>query len=158
MTASLSRLRGRMGDETTLGKLWALPGQAFSVYCVYRIIATCLTTLRRFYYPDTAFSQNDPINRLLGLLAKHWDPDVDTVAAARLLSFLMSGVYVASPIIPSPASHPARVRQLMPTSDFGVAFSPPRRTLQCRLCSSSPGGFRAFCTMHGRIWPSLWAR
>ena len=94
MTTSLSRLRGRLSarEATVLGRLSALPGQVFSVYCVYRILATTLTTIRRFYYPNAAFSQNDPINRLLGLLAKLWDPDIDMDVAARLLSFLMSGV------------------------------------------------------------------
>jgi len=94
MTASLSRLRRRLAvsKPTPLGRLSRFSGQAFGVYCVYRILATSLATVRRFYYPHNAFSQSDPINRLLGLLAKHWDPEIDTVGAARLLSFLMSGV------------------------------------------------------------------
>ena len=75
-----------------LDRLSGIAGHAFGFYCVYRVLATSFTTIRRFYYPNTTFSQSDPINRLLGWLARHWDPDIDMVAAARLLSFLMSGV------------------------------------------------------------------
>jgi hypothetical protein len=47
------------------------------------------------YYPAASFSSSDPINRFLGLLAKHWDPKLDQLAWARTISFLLSGVILA---------------------------------------------------------------
>lgn len=96
LSSSLSMLRSRQANSaraaTFSGKLLLIPTYVFSVYCVYRIIATTLTTLRRLYYPAASFSSSDPINRFLGLLAKHWDPKLDQIAWARQISFLLSGV------------------------------------------------------------------
>ncbi|GAB1320363.1 hypothetical protein MFIFM68171_10573 [Madurella fahalii] len=100
LAASLSHLKSQKAaharDGTTLGRLLAVPRYAFAVYCVYRILATTLTTLRRVYYPSASFSSSDPINRFLGLLAKHWDPKLDQLAWARQISFLLSGVILAA--------------------------------------------------------------
>jgi len=100
LSASLSLLRTRKAvharDGTALGKLLAIPSYAFSMYCIYRILATSLTTLRRATYPTASFSSSDPINRFLGLLAKHWDPKLDQMAWARQISFLLSGVILAA--------------------------------------------------------------
>ncbi|KAH8894870.1 G protein-coupled receptor [Thozetella sp. PMI_491] len=100
LSSSLSLLRSRQAaharDGTALGRLLAIPSYAFSLYCVYRIMATLLTTLRRMYYPAASFSSSDPINRFLGLLAKHWDPKLDQIAWARQISFLLSGVILAA--------------------------------------------------------------
>ncbi|KAK3379771.1 Abscisic acid G-protein coupled receptor-domain-containing protein, partial [Lasiosphaeria ovina] len=100
LATSLSLLRARQAaharDGTALGKVLAVPSYVFSVYCVYRILATTLTTLRRMYYPAASFASSDPINRFLGLLAKHWDPKLDQMAWARQISFLLSGVILAA--------------------------------------------------------------
>ncbi|KAI5863170.1 Abscisic acid G-protein coupled receptor-domain-containing protein [Durotheca rogersii] len=100
LSSSLSMLRSRQAisarTATLSGKLLLIPPYAFSVYCVYRIVATTLTTLRRLYYPAASFSSSDPINRFLGLLAKHWDPKLDQIAWARQISFLLSGVILAA--------------------------------------------------------------
>ncbi|KAI2639591.1 Abscisic acid G-protein coupled receptor-domain-containing protein [Hypomontagnella submonticulosa] len=100
LSSSLSMLRSRQASSaraaTFSGKLLSIPTYVFSVYCVYRIIATTLTTLRRLYYPTASFSSSDPINRFLGLLAKHWDPKLDQIAWARQISFLLSGVILAA--------------------------------------------------------------
>ncbi|KAH7037911.1 Abscisic acid G-protein coupled receptor-domain-containing protein [Microdochium trichocladiopsis] len=100
LAASLATLRARQVNtaraRTTVGKLFLLPTYVFSIYCLYRIAATLLTTLRRLYYPASSFSSSDPINRLLGLLAKHWDPKLDQIAWARQISFLLSGVILAA--------------------------------------------------------------
>ncbi len=99
LTASLSVLKSRQAaharDGTVLGSLLAVPRYIFAGYCVYRILATTLTTLRRTYYPSASFSSSDPINRFLGVLAKHWDPKLDQIAWARQISFLLSGVILA---------------------------------------------------------------
>ncbi|KAL2135452.1 hypothetical protein VTI74DRAFT_8438 [Chaetomium olivicolor] len=100
LAASLSSLKSRQAaharDGTALGILFAMPQYIFATYCVYRILATTLTTLRRMYYPSASFSSSDPINRFLGLLAKHWDPKLDQLAWARQISFLLSGVILAA--------------------------------------------------------------
>ncbi|KAJ4413744.1 hypothetical protein N0V85_003446, partial [Neurospora sp. IMI 360204] len=118
LSSSLSILRSRQAaharDGTPLGRLLSLPSYIFSLYCIYRVLATTLTTLRRNHYSflsllffsssttpsgstgstggGSTFSSTDPINRFLSLLAKHWDPKLDQVAWARQISFLLSGV------------------------------------------------------------------
>ncbi|KAI5926359.1 Abscisic acid G-protein coupled receptor-domain-containing protein [Camillea tinctor] len=100
LASNLNALRSRQANTaraaTAVGKLLLVPTYGFSVYCVYRIVATTLATLRRLYYPTASFSSSDPINRLLGLLAKHWDPKLDQIAWARQISFLLSGVILAA--------------------------------------------------------------
>ncbi|KAK4137224.1 hypothetical protein BT67DRAFT_438478 [Trichocladium antarcticum] len=100
LAASLSLLRSQKaahsGDGTIRGRLVDILRYAFASYCVYRILATTLTTLRRMYYPAAAFSASDPISRVLGLLARHWDPKLDQLAWARTISFLLSGVILAA--------------------------------------------------------------
>lgn len=97
LSSALTQLKSRQVAQaragTAVGRLLAVPAYVFSIYCVYRILATSLTSFRRLYYPASAsFSSSDPINRFLGLLAKHWDPKLDQTAWARQISFLLSGV------------------------------------------------------------------
>lgn len=82
--------------STALGRLLLVPSHLFSAYCVYRILATALTTLRRASSPSASFASSDPINRVLGLLARHWDPKLDQLAWARLISFALSGVILVA--------------------------------------------------------------
>lgn len=101
LSTSLGALKSRQAAEaragTAMGNLLAIPAYIFSIYCIYRILATSLTSFRRLYYPASAsFSSSDPINRFLGLLAKHWDPKLDQTAWARQISFLLSGVILAA--------------------------------------------------------------
>ena len=96
LSSSVSMMRNRRDAaaraSTTLGQLTLLPSHLFSAYCVYRVLATLLTSLRRLHAPDTTFANSDPINRLLGLVARHWDPKLDQLAWARTISFALSGV------------------------------------------------------------------
>lgn len=97
LSSALAALRSKQVAQaragTALGRLLAVPACIFSIYCVYRILATSLTSFRRLYYPASAsFSSSDPISRFLGLLARHWDPKLDQIAWARQISFLLSGV------------------------------------------------------------------
>ncbi|KAL2271509.1 hypothetical protein VTJ83DRAFT_880 [Remersonia thermophila] len=100
LASSVSNLRTRKAaharDGTTLGLLLSIPRHAFATYCLYRILATLFTTLRRAYYPWAAFSSSDPINRFLALIARHWDPALDVAAWARQISFLLSGAILAA--------------------------------------------------------------
>lgn len=77
---------------TTIGRVLLVPSYIFSCYCVYRILATSMTTVRRMYSPNASFASSDPINRFLSLIAKHWDPKLDQIAWARTISFALSGV------------------------------------------------------------------
>lgn len=100
LASALSVIRSKKAaharDGTTLGALMALPNYAFGIYCIYRILATILTTFRRRYQPAAAFSTSDPVSRFLGLLARHWDPKLDQIAWSRQISFLLSGVILAA--------------------------------------------------------------
>ncbi|KAH0598083.1 hypothetical protein MHUMG1_04455 [Metarhizium humberi] len=78
--------------STVCGRIMLVPSYVFAGYCVYRILATTLTTFRRIHSPSASFSNSDPINRFLGLMARHWDPKLDQLAWARTISFALSGV------------------------------------------------------------------
>ncbi|CAF3581296.1 unnamed protein product [Fusarium graminearum] len=82
--------------STPLGRLFLVPSQLFSLYCLYRIGATTITTIRRAYSPTSSFANTDPINRFLSILARHWDPKLDQLAWARLISFALSGVILVA--------------------------------------------------------------
>jgi len=92
LTVLQSRHAASQREATALGKFMIIPTYGFSVYCLYRIVATTLTTLHRWVSDTSTFSNTDPINRILGLLAKHWDPTLDQAAWSRQISFLLSGV------------------------------------------------------------------
>lgn len=100
LSSSLSLLKtnraAAVRASTTLGRILLVPSFVFSTYCIYRILATILTTLRRISSPSASFSASDPINRFLGLLARHWDPELDQLAWARTISFLLSGVILVA--------------------------------------------------------------
>lgn len=100
LSTSLTSLRARHAaharDGTTLGRLLSLPTSLFALYCVYRVLATTLTTVRRAYSPLATFSSSDPISRVLALVARHWLPGLDQTAWARQVSFLLSGVVLAA--------------------------------------------------------------
>ncbi|KAF7557331.1 hypothetical protein G7046_g6074 [Stylonectria norvegica] len=96
LASSLSLLKNHRAAtvraSTPVGRVLLVPSYVFSCYCLYRIAATTLTTVRRAYSPSASFASSDPINRFLGLLAKHWDPKLDQLAWARTISFALSGV------------------------------------------------------------------
>jgi hypothetical protein len=92
MMALQGRRQAQLRSHTAHGRLLNAFSFLFSIYCFYRITATTYTTLRRFSAPNTSFSNSDPINNFLAILAKHWDPSLDRVAWSRTISFLLSGV------------------------------------------------------------------
>ena len=97
LSSSLSVVKDRRNAavraSTVSGRMLLIPSYAFSCYCVYRILATAITTLRRMYSPSSSsFYSSDPINRMLGLVARHWNPEIDQIAWARFISFALSGV------------------------------------------------------------------
>ncbi|UNI16401.1 hypothetical protein JDV02_002836 [Purpureocillium takamizusanense] len=128
LASSVEAIRGHRAAaqraSTALGRLTLIPAYVFGIYCVYRVLATCLTTARRMslawwsgtpllsssasdardfsLHPTSggsdgsSFSSSDPVSRFLGLLARHWDPQLDQLAWARAASFALSGFMLAA--------------------------------------------------------------
>ncbi|KAF2727954.1 hypothetical protein EJ04DRAFT_516952 [Polyplosphaeria fusca] len=92
MMSLQSRRQAQLRSHTAYGRFLNAISFLFAIYCFYRITATTYTTVRRFSSPNTSFSNSDPINNFLAILAKHWDPSLDRVAWSRTISFLLSGV------------------------------------------------------------------
>lgn len=96
LASKLALLRMRraaaLRASSPLGRLLEAASSAFSAYCLYRVAATTATTARRLSSPSASFASSDPINRFLGLLARHWDPKLDQLAWARTISFALSGL------------------------------------------------------------------
>ncbi|EMD89506.1 hypothetical protein COCC4DRAFT_45038 [Bipolaris maydis ATCC 48331] len=92
MTVLQNRRQSQLRAHTAHGRLLNMFSYVFAIYCAYRIGATTISTLRRLSSPNASFSSSDPINNVLALLAKHWDPTIDRVAWSRTISFLLSGV------------------------------------------------------------------
>jgi hypothetical protein len=102
LSSSLTLLQNRHASSqrasSAFGKLLLTPASyTFSLYCIYRILTTTLSALRRLSFPSPnsatfTSSNTDPINRILSLLAKHVDPTLDQLAWSRQISFLLSGI------------------------------------------------------------------
>jgi hypothetical protein len=96
LSNSLSNLRSRYSEQersrTSSGKFLNIFNTAFAVYCAYRICATSLSSIRRWWQPSHSFATSDPINNLLAILTTHWDSNLDRAAWSRQISFLLSGV------------------------------------------------------------------
>lgn len=96
LAAGLSTLLSRKAEKarasTLTGRILAVPQTCFSVYCIYRVLATLITTLRRVLSSGPGSPPPDPITRFLSLLTVYYDPTLDEAALARQISFLLSGV------------------------------------------------------------------
>lgn len=96
LSNSLSVLTARRDAQvqasTAIGRFWLTTSYLFSIYCLYRLAATSLTSLRRWWTPSTTFASTDPINNVLAIVARTWDPSLDRAAWSRQISFLLSGL------------------------------------------------------------------
>ncbi|KAH9845406.1 Abscisic acid G-protein coupled receptor [Teratosphaeria destructans] len=96
MSSSLSTFRARYTEQqrakTSAGRCINICNSIFAIYCAYRIIATSLSSLRRWWNPSHSFATSDPINNILALLTTHYDSNLDRAAWSRQISFLLSGV------------------------------------------------------------------
>ncbi|KAK4697768.1 hypothetical protein P7C71_g368, partial [Lecanoromycetidae sp. Uapishka_2] len=100
LSASHSNLQSRLQQQhrsrTAAGRVLITASYLFSLFCLYRIATTSLTFVRRSLssakYTSESFTSSDPVNNVLALLAKHYDPHLDQAAWARQISFLLSGV------------------------------------------------------------------
>ncbi|KAG8529983.1 uncharacterized protein KY384_005465 [Bacidia gigantensis] len=91
-----TRLNLQNRSRTAKGRLALTLAYCFSIFCVYRIVTTSLTFIRRSLsshkYTSEAFTTSDPVDNILALLAKHYDSHLDQAAWARQISFLLSGI------------------------------------------------------------------
>lgn len=91
-----SRLQHQNRSRTAAGRLLLTASYAFSVFCLYRIFTTSITAIRRVLsthqYSLQDFRSSDPVDNILALLAKHYDPHLDQGVWARQISFFLSGV------------------------------------------------------------------
>lgn len=96
LSSSLSNLRMRYDEQqrsrTNTGRMFNLFNTVFAVYCAYRICATSISSLRRWWQPNHSFATSDPINNILALLTTHWDSNLNRAAWSRQISFFLSGV------------------------------------------------------------------
>ena len=96
LSSSLSVLRANFAAQTrsrtTSGKTLNLANKAFALYCLYRILSSSLSSLRRWWAPEHSAATSDPVNNVLALLAKHYDPSLNRLAWSRQISFLLSGI------------------------------------------------------------------
>lgn len=91
-----SRLQQQNRSRTASGRLVLTASYAFSIFCLYRIFTTGLTAIRRslssHHYSHENFRSSDPVDNILALLARHYDPHLDQTVWARQISFLLSGL------------------------------------------------------------------
>ncbi|KAI5198479.1 hypothetical protein E4T39_06765 [Aureobasidium subglaciale] len=96
LSSSLSNLKTRHAtqqrSQNSLGRMLNVLNFGFALYCLYRIAATSVSSLRRWWQPDTTFATSDPINNVLALITTHYDPTLDREAWARQISFVLTGV------------------------------------------------------------------
>ena len=96
LSSSLSNARSRYTEQqrakTSSGRMLNIFHTIFAVYCAYRICATSLSSLRRWWQPKSSFATTDPINNVLALVTTHWDSNLDQAAWSRQISFFLSGV------------------------------------------------------------------
>lgn len=88
------RLTVQQRSKSVLGRLILTISYGFSVYCLYRIFATSLAHVPFLHRSRSSFSQSDPINNVVALLAQHWDPHLDRAAWSRMIGFAFSGVII----------------------------------------------------------------
>ena len=88
---------------TPLGILSAIARHSFAIYCIYRILSTGYSLLRRAFQGESPTSDSeDPISTILALLARatlsttHLSLDIE--AYRRLISFILVGVVIAGSI------------------------------------------------------------
>ena len=75
---------------TATGRLYSSATYSFALFCIYRVFTMTFTFFRRVI--NSPIPQSDPINSLLSLLAKHYDPSINQETWSRALTFLFSGI------------------------------------------------------------------
>ncbi|KAJ6262525.1 hypothetical protein Dda_3336 [Drechslerella dactyloides] len=101
-----TRIRDQARAKTAVGRLYAIGRFAFAVYCLYRISSTVALRFSTWTSASAAmgpgdagdaastFSQRDPINNFLAVVAKHYHGSLDREAWRRNVGFAFSGVII----------------------------------------------------------------
>lgn len=94
LKVSYNQLKSRWLQQsqagTASGRFTQTIKYGFALFCVYRFFITAFTFFRRLI--DSPVPQSDPINSLLSLLARHYDPSINQETWSRALTFLFSGI------------------------------------------------------------------
>ena len=131
LSSSHADLQARLGHQnrsrTAAGRFILTMAYFFSLFCLYRIGTTLLTFARRSLsshnYTSETLTTSDPVDNILALLAKHYDPYLDQAAWARQISFLLSGIILF-----------ASFSSVMQTFHFVARFLPSLlKTIQANL-------------------------
>ncbi|KAL8823093.1 MAG: hypothetical protein Q9191_006184, partial [Dirinaria sp. TL-2023a] len=92
-----SRFTQQQRSHTASGRLYLAASYAFSIFCLYRILAVALSATRRHLpSPFSTPASSDPVTNLLALVAKHYDPTLSTPSYARQISLLLSFLILAA--------------------------------------------------------------
>jgi hypothetical protein len=94
MALSLSTHHSLLESRLNTGRLLVTASYLFALYCLYRLITTSITAIRRRLLSSSihSFTTSDPINNILALLIKHYDSHLDRETWTRQISFLLSGI------------------------------------------------------------------
>ena len=100
LSSTKSALQARLTQQnrarTPQGRLLLTLAYSISHFCHYRIVTTTLTFTRRSLsshkLTSEPFTTSDPVDNILALLTKHYNPSLDQAAWARQISFLLSGI------------------------------------------------------------------
>ena len=94
LKSSYGQLQSRWEQQsragTATGRLMRSAMICFSLFCTYRVFTTAFTFLRRLI--GSPVPQSDPINKLLALIARHYDPSINQEVWSRALTFMFSGI------------------------------------------------------------------
>jgi Abscisic acid G-protein coupled receptor len=99
--SSLHFLHSRQArQKTPLGLLVLLARHLFALYCIYRILSTAWSNFRVFFLGlPTVSSDEDPISRILAILATPWTTaPLDIDAYRHLIGFVLVGIVIAASI------------------------------------------------------------
>ena len=95
---SLSILRSQYAAQTqastTRGRVSNGLSCGFACYCVYRIVSTSISIIRKSFHfrNNTSWASTDPITYTSALFARHIYPSLNQEAWTRQISFLLSGL------------------------------------------------------------------
>ncbi|PFH55008.1 hypothetical protein XA68_11085 [Ophiocordyceps unilateralis] len=101
LAVELDVIRSERAASTRLGKILSLPTYVFSLYCLYRITTTTLTTSQRILFPSnnpTASLQPSTTNPIIRLFSQATPAHLLDQQAAlnRTLTFLTSGLVLVA--------------------------------------------------------------
>ena len=91
-----------MQRNTLFGVLTLLVRHLFALYCIYRIFASGWSNIRLIRGLPTNIAEEDPLSRILAILAKAWisttKVPLDVDAYRRLISFILVGVVISGSV------------------------------------------------------------